>query len=222
MEIIIIVTGGHRNIDHYRRTVNNVLKPYYVIGVDAGATWLLENDERIDVAVGDFDTIGKQGVSALIKANVELVHALPEKDETDTELAVSLAIQKNTKRILIYGGIGTRFDHSLANIHLLWKCHQEKIPCEIIDPWNRIQLIDQPAIIYKDHTFISLIPFTQVVRGVTLSGFKYPLNNATLEWGSSLGVSNELVLETGTIELSDGVLLVIMSNDDMDRNEERE
>lgn len=221
MESIVIVTGGHRNIDHYRQTVGTLQKPLYVIGVDAGATWLLEHGEQVDVAAGDFDTIGEIGISALTQANVELIRAIPEKDETDTELAVSLALQKNTKRVVIYGGIGTRVDHSLANIHLLWKCYQEEVECEIIDPWNRIRLIGQSTTVKKDHKYISLIPFSQVVHEVTLEGFKYPLQNATLKWGSSIGVSNELIAETGRIKVSEGLLLFIMSNDEIDRNEER-
>ncbi len=213
MELIVVVAGGNRNIDHYRHMLESLLEPFYVIGVDAGAIWLIENREKIDLAVGDFDTIGEEGISSLKKEKVEMIQAVPEKDETDTELAVAIAVKRNAKRILIYGGVGTRFDHSLANIQLLWKCFQDRIDCEIIDPLNRIKLIDKPTNFKKDHSYISLIPFSPAVSGVTLVGFKYPLRNATLKWGSSLGISNELVAEIGIIKLKDGVLLVVMSND---------
>lgn len=213
MKTAVIVTGGNRQIEHYRHKIASLSSAYQVIGVDAGATWLLEHGEQLDLAVGDFDTIGEVGIGDLKRSQVKLIQALPEKDETDTELALAVALENQVNHILIYGGIGTRFDHSFANIHLLWRCHLAKVECEIVDPWNRIRMINHYLEIHREYNFLSLIPFTPTVNGVTLDGFKYPLQNATLKWGSGMGVSNELVNECGSIRLTDGWLVVIESND---------
>jgi thiamine pyrophosphokinase len=115
--------------------------------------------------------------------------------------------------VTIYGGLGHRFDHTFANIHLLWRSHMSNIPCEVIDPYNRVRLIDRPISMEGDFPYVSLIPFTQEVTGVTLTGFKYPLNNAVLRWGMTLGISNQLIAAKGRIDLTEGVLLVIESRD---------
>lgn len=213
MDKVIIVTGGNRDIQHYRAFKALFPSDTFIIGVDAGATWLIEHEERLDLAIGDFDTIGASGLSTLKNANVAIITALVDKDETDTELALTEALQNNAKYISIYGGIGTRADHSLANMHLLWKCIGLGVQIQIIDPWNRIRMVEKQMTITKDYSYVSLFPFTPMVEGITLVGFKYPLQNATLQWGNSLGVSNELVDEIGYITVNEGALLVIESND---------
>lgn len=210
---VLIVTGGNRDIDHFRKMMNGQLESTTVIGVDAGALWLLEHRERIDIAVGDFDTIGNAGITKLKNAQIKIIEVLPEKDETDTELAFTLALGMKATHIVFYGGLGSRWDHSMANIHLLWRCKNEGVEGEIIDPWNRIRIIDRETWLSPIYEYVSLIPFTPTVKGVTLEGFKYPLVNATLEWGNSVGISNELVADQGKITIKTGSLILIESND---------
>ena len=61
--------------------------------------------------------------------------------------------------------------------------------------------------------YISLIPYTEKVTGITLSGFKYPLENETLKIGISRGISNELLEEEGLIHIEEGILIVCVSCD---------
>jgi thiamine pyrophosphokinase len=212
MSDIIIVTGGHKEIEGYRKILTQVDNPT-IIGVDGGALWLIDHGERLDLAVGDFDTIGKDGLEKLLERGVEILGAVAEKDETDTELAFHLAAQRNASKIIIFGGLGSRFDHSFTNVQLLWKALVLGIPCELIDPWNRVRLIKDSLTVHKEYTYVSLIPFTPKVCGISLIGFKYPLTDATLEWGKGRGISNEIVGEHGMIILKEGLLLVIESAD---------
>lgn len=212
MSQIVIVTGGNREIIHYRHLISSLRNPY-IIGCDDGSLWLMEHGERVDLAMGDFDTVGQEGLKKLLDAQIPIIRVQAEKDETDTELALLYAFEKSPEQIIIYGGVGSRVDHSLANVHLLWKCLKLGISAKIIDPWNEIQLIYNNLRLNKTHAYVSLIPFTPVVKGITLHGFKYPLINATLEWGNSRGISNEIVGDTGEIEIKEGTLLVINSND---------
>ncbi len=140
----------------------------------------------------------------------------PEKDYTDTDIALKLAIQLNSSSITIMGALGKRMDHALANIHILKDTLELGIPCQILDCYNNIYLVKDPKTLYKNKTYgkyISLIPLTTTVEGLTLKGFKYPLNNACLSIGLSLGVSNEIVEEVATIEFKQGILIVIESKD---------
>ena len=117
---------------------------------------------------------------------------------------------------MILGATGGRMDHMLGNIHLLFPCLQKGIEAYILDCQNRIYLID------GEHTFrssglwgryISFLPLTEHVDGITLTGFKYPLFDKDIEIGTSLCISNELTGEEGTITFTDGVLIVVESHD---------
>ncbi|CCQ97263.1 Thiamine diphosphokinase [[Clostridium] ultunense Esp] len=210
----ILVTGGDREIGQYKKVKEAFSPAPYVIGVDAGALWLYEAGERIDLAVGDFDSIGEKGFRRLREGGVSVLPFPPEKDFTDTELALDQALRAGAKRLLIYAGLGTRFDHSLANVHLLYRCRMEGVEATIVDRWNRIHLINDGIDVKREYPFLSLIPLSEKVEGVTLTGFKYPLTNATLVWGKGIGISNELIADHGEIRLARGWLLVIESQDE--------
>lgn len=107
-------------------------------------------------------------------------------------------------------------DHALSNIHILNKTLEAKIPCQIFDNYNKIYLVKNNITLYKDKIYgkyISLIPLTTTVKGLTLTGFKYLLKNASLSIGKSLGISNEIVEDVAHIELKEGILIVIESKD---------
>lgn len=208
------MTGGDREHHHYVNVKKAFSPNPYIIGVDAGALWLFDAGEPIDIALGDFDTIGEEGMRRLREGGVPVQPFPPEKDYTDTELAVIHAIEQGAKRVLIYAGLGSRFDHSFANVHLLYRCALEGVEAQVVDRWNRIRLIHSPLEIHREYPFVSLIPFTEQVEGVTLTGFKYPLHDALLVWGKGLGISNELVEDQGLILLRKGWLLVIESSDE--------
>lgn len=117
--------------------------------------------------------------------------------------------------ITIIGAIGTRIDHTLANIHILKEAMEKNIKVKIINENNEIELIDKYIKIGKDNNFkyISIIPLTTEVTGITIKGMKYPLKDYTLSIGNSLGVSNEQIDKTATIEIKQGILIIIKSRD---------
>lgn len=167
--------------------------------------------------MGDFDSVNIEILQFYQNNPKVIFHKYnPEKDNTDTDIALKLAIQLNSLSITIMGALGKRMDHALANIHILKDALEVGIPCKILDAYNKIYLVKDKITLVKNKTYgkyISLIPFTTTVEGLTLKGFKYPLNNASLSIGLSLGVSNELVEEVATIQLKQGILIVIESKD---------
>ena len=167
--------------------------------------------------MGDFDSVSPEILEFYKKQPQIIFHKFnAEKDNTDTDIALKLAIQIKSSEITILGALGKRMDHALANIHILKDALEANIPCQMIDEFNRIYLINTEKTLEKDKVYgkyISLIPLTSSVEGLTLTGFKYPLNHYTLPIGTSLGISNEMIEDIAHIEMEKGILIVIESKD---------
>ncbi len=209
-ERVVIVTGG--DLSDWEK--GNILPNDKVIAVDYGLEWCFKNNIRPHFAIGDFDSVSSDFVTQIEQLEIELVILKPEKDETDTEAALLWVIKQKPDSIIILGGFGSRMDHSLANIHLLRLALQANVHCQLQNEHNSIQIIKSNTMIKREHYhYLSLLPLTEVVKGITLSGFKYPLNKATLNIGMTIGISNEWLSEEGHIELDSGELLIIRSKD---------
>lgn len=166
--------------------------------------------------VGDFDSV-KSEAHAFFEGTPGIIwRQFPaEKDATDTELAIKTVLEYGATEICIVGATGTRIDHMLSNIYGLREAMERGVRCEIIDAHNRIYLADEPFTLKKEAQygdFVSLLPLTESVKGLTLRGFKYELKQATL-CKNSLGVSNEIVAERAEVDFADGILIVIESKD---------
>lgn len=112
------------------------------------------------------------------------------------------------------GATGTRMDHTLANVHIMVRAMQHHISCAIQDKHNYMTLTTSKAEVeHRDYKYVSLLPLTHEVTGITLDGFMYPLDQATIRMGQSLGVSNQLLGSSGTVTIDSGLLLIIQSKD---------
>ncbi|BBI33678.1 thiamine diphosphokinase [Cohnella abietis] len=188
----------------------------YLIGADRGAEFIIENGYVPQLALGDFDSVTPDQMQRISNVAEELLSCDPiHKDWTDTELALREAVKRGFKDIILVGALGTRFDHSLGNVHLLRHALEHKANLTIIDANNEISLCTEYHRLEANprYPYTSLLPLSPEVTGITLEGFRYPLHNATLKLGWSLGISNVLEEPTGTITISTGLLLVIRSSD---------
>ncbi|MBQ3145055.1 MAG: thiamine diphosphokinase [Clostridia bacterium] len=209
----IIISGGNINEDFLK---NEILKGNYknIIAVDKGLEMLDKCKVKPKYIIGDFDSLNENILEKYINdSSIKIIKLNPEKDYTDTHMAIKLAIELESKEITIIGAIGTRIDHTLANIHILKEPLEKEIKCNILNENNNITLINKTTIIKNKYPYISLIPLTTNVEGVTLKGFKYTLNNATLKIGESIGVSNEQIEDEGIIEIGKGILIIIQAKD---------
>lgn len=214
----LIVSGGKVNSSFVLNLYKNE-KFEKVIAVDNGLTVLDAIEVFPTDIVGDFDTVSPGLLEKYADRKEVLIHTYPsKKNATDSQLALELAIKEECDSITILGVTGTRLDHVLGSIYMLHIPLERGIDCSILDENNRIRLINKSITIKKRETlgsYISLIPFTDKVVGITLKGFKYPLENYTMEMGHSptIGISNELVEEKGTVNFSEGTLILIESRD---------
>ncbi|ULL19182.1 thiamine diphosphokinase [Paenibacillus sp. H1-7] len=188
-----------------------------LVGADRGALFLLQHGYIPDLALGDFDSVTAEEVKQIEKGSRSFISCDPVmKDWTDTEMAFNWALERKPSEIVMLGVLGSRWDHSLANLHLLRKGLEAGVPCRIVDAHNQITLLDSssPLMLARSRfANVSLLPLSLQVTGITLQGFQYPLNDATLTLGQSLGISNVLLEPQGRIAITDGLLLVVQSSD---------
>ena len=148
---------------------------------------------------------------------ITVIRLRPEKDDSDTQSAVNHMISEGSREILIFGATGTRLDHVLANLGLLSMGREKGVHIALADQWNYITLVDSGTVLKKEEQFGKYVSFFTVggdVSGLTLKGFKYPLDGYDLTVADSgLTVSNEIAAETAEVTYDRGSLLMIMSRD---------
>ncbi|PAD21058.1 thiamine diphosphokinase [Terribacillus saccharophilus] len=186
------------------------------IGADAGALALASAGIRMKVAVGDFDSVSEEELITIRRYADQVLVYPPEKDETDFELAIRQAEEMGAADVAVYGVTGGRLDHELINIQMLYRLLDSFEQAVIIDWQNNIRL-HRPGTyrIERDDTYryISFLSFSEQVTGLTLTGFKYPLTDASIHWGETLSISNELVAQYGTYSFASGIVIMIKSKD---------
>ncbi len=191
------------------------ISEHKVIACDGGLDHCRRYGITPDHILGDFDSVSPETYEYFSK--FEKTRYPVKKDMTDLELGIELAISLGAEEILITGALSSsRFDHSLCNIGLLKRCLEKNIPSKIINKTNTIMLTDaqRKLVLENDGRYVSLIPLSERVGGITLDGFEYPLENYTLCQGSSLCVSNRIIREKGTIKVKSGILIVIAAKDE--------
>ncbi|MDE5864115.1 MAG: thiamine diphosphokinase [Lachnospiraceae bacterium] len=223
MKHILIITGGALNLE-FAHEYCETLSADKVFAVDKGLEYAHQLGFLPDYIIGDFDTVDNELLEAY-KDRIEKeglpvhIKSYPvKKDASDTELAVERAIGENPDKITILAATGSRLDHVLANLGLLLQVAEKAIECWIVDENNRVRLLmsgDECHIGKREQhgKYLSLIPLTPVVKGLTITGVMYPLTDRTIRQGSSFTISNKITEEQAVIKVADGTLLVIESRD---------
>lgn len=189
----------------------------FLVGADRGAWFLIQNGYKPDVALGDFDSVTEEERENIRRGSGIFLDCDPvRKDLTDTEWALDWALAARPASILLLGATGTRFDHTFANVQLLKKAADAGVPCRLADEHNEIFLLAGPGsltLTKRKDEVVSLLPLSGAAQGITLEGFRYPLRDASLEIGQTLGISNVVEEDNATVSLRQGLLLVIQSRD---------
>lgn len=210
MKTIIIGNGEINDYDIIREYFDDA----YIIACDGGVRHCRAMMIMPNIMMGDFDSANKEDADFFYNMGVLKEEFPVKKNETDMELAINKAIEKNADEIYIVGGLGSRFDHSLANVHILLKPMRLGIRACLLDEHNIITLVeDSVDIVGEKGQTVSLIPLTTQVKGVTTNNLEYELNDATMEIGNSLGVSNIMKEDVATVNVKEGILILIMSRD---------
>lgn len=200
--IIKIVCAGNNDFKNlYEESAEEVL-----VGVDAGAMEIIKLNKQVDLAIGDFDSSNLEDI-VMESKNIRVYPK--EKDLGDLELAINEIKDIENERIEIYNATGGRLDHYQATINILAKFPDLNL--ELIDRKNRIRIINKSTKLEKGkYKYVSMFAVDEGLR-ITLTGFKFSLNNYLLNRLNNLVLSNEIVDEVGHIKLNNKRLLLIES-----------
>lgn len=212
---ILIITGGQVD-EAFLKQLTDGENYSMIIAADKGLIYADKLKLPLNFIAGDFDSVPHDILDRYQNTAVPIKTFPAEKDMTDTDIAIELAMRYNPACIDIVGATGSRLDHVIANIHLLLQPMQRKVRACILDMNNKIYLKNDDFIIKKQEQYgkyVSLMPFAGKITGLSMIGFKYPLNNILLQPGSSLCISNEIKEVEGRIEFDDGILVVFETKD---------
>lgn len=211
--LVIVVTGG----DAPDPALVDILDlagdgERVVVAADSGIGHAGALGLRVDVAVGDFDSVDQRLLKAVEADGARIERHPTEKDATDLELALDAAVGLGARRIVVLGGHGGRLDHFLANAMVLAASAYAAVDVEallgkslvaVVRPGEGVKFSGRPGRI------VTLLPLHGPAEGVRTDGLRFPLHRETLHPGSTRGVSNALAADEASVTLTGGVLLVV-------------
>lgn len=208
----IIVTGGNKPS---KKLLNSYIKSGdLIIGADKGSEYLYDYEIIPNIILGDFDSISEEKLKKIEEKQVEIIKFPPEKDYTDTEIAIMEAIKRGADTIYLFGGLGTRADHSLGNIGLLLTTKNKGARLLIVDDHNKMYLADKNMSLNGSQgEIISFHALSDVVKGFEIRGAKYNLNSYDMHLLDPRAVCNEFIDTPINIKYESGELLIIHAID---------
>ena len=181
-----------------------------VIAADSGAVHAVALGWPVHVLVGDLDSIPAALTEELVAAGTVVDRHPAAKDQTDLALALDTALAAGAVEVTVVGGHGGRLDHQVANVLLLASAPYAALRVEARMGASRVTVVrGRRHLQGQAGDVVSLLALAGPARGVTTEGLLFPLHDATLEAGTSQGVSNELLGTTATVVVAEGVLAAI-------------
>lgn len=180
------------------------------IAADAGYRNAQELGERVNILIGDFDSLG-----TIPEGNMEVLQVPAEKDLTDTQIAVETALARGADEIILIGGLGSRMDHSLSTLAILEDLRERHVHAHINNGYNRVHYLNASStlILRSGFRYLSVLAIDEKIKGLSIDGCKYPLKRATLNRRLQYAISNEITGNCAMISLRRGRIFVIESRD---------
>ncbi len=182
-----------------------------IICADSGLEHALRLGIEPHYVIGDYDSASPDSLAIAKEKGIKILKFPVDKDKTDTQLAVEKAVKEGATYIEILGGIGSRFDHSLANAQLLQYLSKYNIDGHITDGSQYIYLLKDKLTLTPDPNMqFSILPLTLTVEGLNIKKAKYELNNYTIKMGDTRTLSNEFTTTHCHISIKKGLAIVIV------------
>ncbi len=180
----------------------------FIICADGGYRYAEALEIVPDLFVGDFDSYDGE-----LPDGADIHKSVPEKDDTDTLLAVREAISAGYSKIRLYGALGARIDHTVANIQTLIFAYKNGCELRIIDETNEIYLqgVGEKSYIRREGWYFSLFAVGGRAHISSCQGVKYPIADYEMTPEFPIGVSNEITMENAVLSIDSGLVLVIRS-----------
>lgn len=207
----VVIANGRQLISPELRTA--VRRADLVVCADGGVRLARRLGRPPHVVVGDLDSSSRNDLAWARRGGADIVRHPREKDKTDTELALDYALAAGADEVDFLAVLGGRPDHALANIALLIHARGRGRRARILDGRSEAFLAETTSpIAGAVGDVVSLIPLTDSVHGVTTTGMKYPLRDATLRVDTTLGISNEITSLPSAVQVAGGLLLVVVTH----------
>ncbi|MEI7636504.1 MAG: thiamine diphosphokinase [Syntrophus sp. (in: bacteria)] len=207
--VVIIAGSVIEDMELLRRRIE-AATPMSILCADGGARHAYALGLAPDLIIGDMDSLDDELLRVFEEKGVAVARYPVRKDETDTQLALIQALAMNPEEILIFGAMGRRLDHTLANLGLLMMGLEKGVPIKLLDENCEVFVMAGTVTVSgKKGQTVSIFPWGGEARGITLEGFEYPLENATMNLAHPCGISNRLTEKEGRIKVDLGYLLVI-------------
>ncbi len=212
---IIVIGGGSLNAPSVARALAAAGDTRLIIAADSGLDAAYAVGLEPTIVVGDLDSVSDAALARARGVGAEIITFSVDKDHTDTDLALQVAVQRAVTSIWVLGGVGhDRLDHLLATLGVLGGAHLAD--CDSVRAsvgGAEVVVIHGPAqrsIAVTPGATVSLLALHGDCHGVAVAGARWPLNNETLLAGASRGVSN--IAESATLDVSveRGVLSVVI------------
>lgn len=207
---VVVVSGG---AEPDVRVAIRLGRMDLVIAADSGLSHAALLGLNVSTAIGDFDSVAADVLDEAEARGVEIVPYPVDKDATDLELALELAVQRGATQItVVSGGPGDRLDHFLGEISVLTAsfltaCQVSgwfgTTKVSVIRPLAALTVLGCPG------DLVTLLPITPETKGVSTTGLQYALTDATLHAWRTRGVSNVLLTDSAVVSLTAGVLLCV-------------
>ncbi len=184
-----------------------------IIAADGGARHCQKLGIMPNVLIGDFDSLNEAELIIYEKAGAEIIRHPARKDYTDLELALLHAKSIGATQAIVFGGLGLRWDQTLANLLLPASNELSQMRIQLIDGNQEITVLhagDEYEFHGSPGDTVSLIPLNAETTGISTQGLEYPLANESLVFGSTRGISNVLVGTTASLHLEKGLLLCVV------------
>ncbi len=180
----------------------------FILCADSGLHLAERLNRKPDLVLGDFDSLGA------VPEHLPHMTVPVEKDDTDTMLAVRVALEKGFRDIRIYGAFGGRLDHTLANLQTLEYLRQQGADGFLAGASDCARMLCGGETLHlkkRPDWSLSLFAWSERCEDVNAAGVYYPLAHGTLTRSFPLGVSNHITAAAAEISCRSGMLLVMQS-----------
>jgi len=207
LRFLLMANGEYGELEWYRPFKDDFDR---IICIDGGTDRAMALGITPWRVVGDMDSISEEARAYATSLGAAFTVVPREKDNTDFQLALELAQKAGAGSIVVWGGTGTRLDHSLSNLFSATSLVLQGIEVCFCSPREYVYLVSRHLVLPgKVGDTVSLITVGDEAGGVTLRGFQYPLDNAVLDGRWQCAVSNVIVEPNPEVTVGSGVVAVI-------------
>ncbi len=207
MACYALVGASDFNADHFQDLDSQDMFDY-VIAVDGGYAHLEAIDRKPDMALGDFDSLG------YVPKNLRVAKFSSKKDKSDMELALDRAKSRRCDEVYVYGALGGRLDHTLANLQLFARFCEQGMYVNVVGTSELVMFVTGPDLVElpaRDGGIVSVFSMSDASLGVFERGLAYELDDAKLTNRTSLGLSNEFIGEPAVVGVESGTLAIMVA-----------